>query len=109
MAEVRYHKDVLSFLDGLIDVLIDKEYFSFYEYSAQYMEDLVLHVKSSIALKPHKKAPAHFSRYGDKLLYITYQRSRHTTWYILFQKVESFYFIRHITNNHAAEAQHFNL
>ncbi len=108
MVEVRYHKDVLLFLDGLIDVLIDKEYFSFYEYSAQYIEDLVLHVKRSIASQPHKKAPAHFFQYCDRLFYITYQRSRHTTWYILFQKMEPFYFIRHITNNHAAEAQHFN-
>jgi len=108
MIEIKYHKDVLSFLDELIDILIEKEYFSFYEYSAQYIEDLVLHVKRNIALLNHRKAPIYFSKYADHLFYITYQRSKRTTWYILFQKTGQCYFIRHITNNHTAESQYFN-
>ena len=107
--EIKYHKDVLLFLDELMDILIDKEYFSFYEYSAQYIEDLVLFVKNSIALRYHKKAPVYFSKYGDELFYITYQRNKQTTWYILFQKTERHYFIRHITSNHTFEAQYFDL
>ena len=109
MIKIRYHKDVLLFLDELTDILIDKGYFSFYEYSAQYIEDLVFYVNSNIALRYHKKAPVYFSKYGDNLFYITYQRSKQTTWYILFQKTERSYFIRHITNNHSSEAQYFNL
>ena len=102
MAEIKYHKDVLSFLDELTDVLIEKGYFSFYEYSAEYIEDLVDYVKNNITIKPHKLAPSHFSKYGSNLFYITYNRNKQTTWYILFQKTGSFYFIRYITNNHIA-------
>ena len=109
MIEIKYHKDVLLFLDELVDILIDKEYFSFYEYSAQYIEDIVLYVKNNIASRHHKKAPSYFSKYSDNLFYITYQRSKQTTWYILFQKTGQYYFIRHITNNHVAEAQYFSL
>ena len=108
MIEIKYHKDVLSFLDELVDILIDENYFYFYEYSAQYIEDLVLYVKNNIASRPHKKAPVYFSKYGDNLFYITYRRNQQTTWYILFQKTGQRYFICYITNNHVAESQYFN-
>jgi len=72
MSEVRYHKDVLLFLDELFDVLIEKEYFCFYETSARYIEDLVAFIDQNINTLPHKVAPPHFSRYGSNLLYITY-------------------------------------
>ena len=100
MTEVRYHKDVLLFLDGLIDTLIESGYFSFYEYSAQYIEDLVTYVKKNISTEPHKLAPAYFAKHGENLFYITYQRNRKTTWYIFFQKIGNLFFIRYITNNH---------
>ena len=108
MIKIRYHKDVLLFFDELTDILIEKDYFSFYEYSVQYVEDLIFYVRSNIALQNHKKAPVYFSKYGKNLFYITYQRNKQTTWYILFQKTEQCYFIRHITNNHVAETQYFN-
>jgi len=102
MPEIKYHRDVLLFLDELTDILIEKGYFSFYEYSAEYIEYLVNYVKNNIKNKPHKPAPSHFSKYGNNLYYITYNRTKQTTWYIFFQKTGSFYFIRYITNNHVA-------
>ena len=56
MAEIKYHRDVLLFLDELIDILIEKGYFSFYEYAVEYIEDLVNYVKNNIATKTHKPA-----------------------------------------------------
>ena len=102
MQKIKYHRDVLLFLDELADILIEKGYFSFYEYSAEYIEDLVNYVEDNIITKPHKPAPPHFSKYGNDLFYITYNRTKQTTWYIFFQKTDSFYFIRYITNNHVA-------
>ena len=107
MTEIKYHRDVLLYLDELTDILIDKEYFSFYEYSAQYIEDLGDYVKKNITIKPHKPAPTHFSKYGSNLFYITYNHNKQTSWYIFFQKADSHYFIRYITNNHI-EGQYFN-
>ena len=108
MKKIKYHKDVLLSLDELIDILINKGYFSFYEYSVQYIEDLVFYIKNNIELQYHKKAPVYFSKYGNNLFYIIYKRNKQTTWYVLFQKTEQRYFIRHITNNHIAESQYFN-
>jgi hypothetical protein len=79
MVEIKYHRNVLLFLDELTDILIDKGYFSFYENSAQYMEDLVSYIKKNIAIKQQNPAPPYFSKYGDDLLYITYKRNKQTT------------------------------
>ncbi|GAB6012129.1 hypothetical protein [Viscerimonas tarda] len=100
MTEIKYHRAVLLYLDELTDRLIEKGYFSFYGYSVRYIEDLVNYIRHNIATKPHKPAPAYFSKYGSDLFYITWNRNKRTTWYIFFQKTNSFYFIRHITNNH---------
>jgi hypothetical protein len=106
MIEIKYHKDVLQYLDGLVDVLIEKGYLSFYESAAQYVEDLVNYVSNNIAVCRHRTAPSYFCTYGEGMLYITYKRSQRTTWYIFFQKTGEHYFIRYITNNHVA-AQYF--
>jgi hypothetical protein len=102
MINIKYHKDILIYLDELIDILIDAGYFSFYAASVQYIEDLVSYIEKNIVIQPYKFAPAHFSKYGDNLLYITYKRNRQTIWYVFFQKFDSSYFIRYITNNHVS-------
>lgn len=100
MKEIKYHRNVLLFLDELFDVLIEKDYFSFYETSAQYIEDLVTFVGQYIDKIPQRVAPSYFSQYYPDMLYISYNRSKRTTWYIFFQKTDHYYYIRHITNNH---------
>lgn len=102
MKETRFHKNVLLFLEELIDVLIEKGYFSFYDTSVMYMEDIVSYINKSIETAPHKKAPVYFSKFGNNLYYITYIRNKQTTWYILFEKGYDYYYIHHITNNHVS-------
>lgn len=100
--KIKYHKNVLLFFDSLYDVLIEKGYFSFYQTSAKYIEDLVLFVEENIETTPHKEAPAHFANYGNQLHYISYIRNKQTTWYIFFEMTPNHYFIKHITNNHVS-------
>lgn len=100
MKEIKYHRDVLLYLDELFDVLIEKDYFSFYEPSAQYIEDLVTFVAQQIDNLPHRTAPDYFSQYSPNMFYISYSRNKRTTWYIFFQKTAHYYYIRYITNNH---------
>ena len=100
MTEIKYHKDVLLFFDELFDILIEKGYFSYYEYSAQYIDNLIDYVKKNITIKPHKPAPPYFSKYGKNLFFINYNSNKKTTWYIFFEKSDNLFFIRYITNNH---------
>jgi len=100
MKEIRYHKEVLIFFDELFDILIDKEYFSYYESSAKYLEELIEFIENNIEIFPPKPAPDNFLRFGNNLEYIAYKRNQQTTWYIFFEKGVDFYFIKQITNNH---------
>lgn len=106
MKEVKYDKTVILYLDELTDILIEKEYFSFYDTSVEYIWDLISYVKNNINSLPYKKAPAYFSKYGKKMFYISYHRNQRTTWYILFEKTNAHFLIRYITNNHK-EGQFF--
>lgn len=54
MREIRYSKEVLLFFDELFDVLIDKGYFSFYESSAEYLEDIVEFIEQNIDTSSQK-------------------------------------------------------
>jgi len=107
MKKIKYDKTVILFLEDLVEVLINKEYFSFYDTSEEYMWDLLQYVKNNIHTFPHKPAPPYFSKYGKNLFYIPYHRNKNTTWYILFEKTSHHFLIRHITNNHVV-GQYFD-
>ena len=100
MKEIRYHNSVLIFFDELFDVLIDQGYFSQYESSAKYLDDLILFIENNIDKYPIKKAPEYFSKFGHDLFYMCYERNAQTTWYIFFEQGIDFLYIKHITNNH---------
>lgn len=55
MKEVKYDKAVILYLDELTDTLIEKEYFSFYDTSVEYIWDLISYVKI-ISIRFHKKS-----------------------------------------------------
>jgi hypothetical protein len=101
--EVRFSKTTLSYLETLTDILIEKQYFSFYETSLSYIEDIKNYILNNIQTEPKYKAPPVFSKFGKDLFYIRYRRSRQTIWYIFFTlHGKDKYLIRHITNNHVA-------
>lgn len=102
MRKIKYDNTVILFLSDLTDILVEKEYFSFYETSVAYMWDLIVFVKENIHYIPHKPTPPYFAKYGKNLFYIAYNRNKNTTWYIFFEKTTYHFLIRHITNNHVA-------
>ena len=63
MREIKFDNLALSYLYELAKLLFDKEYFSFYDTSVEYIWDLISFVKNNINSLPHKKAPAYFSKY----------------------------------------------
>lgn len=104
--DVKFSKSTLLYLDELIDILIEKEYFSYYESSYKYIYDIQQYILNHIFIAPKYKAPLRFARYGKDMFYITYRRNKQTTWYIFFSVYDKDnYLIRYITNNHVS-AQH---
>lgn len=107
--KVLFLPEVEDALLDLIEILYSRQYFSFPESAVAYVEELIAEIEMTIGVKPYKKAPLHFSKQDGILLYITCQRGKSTTWYILFSIQDNdVYLVRSITNNHVA-GQYFNL
>jgi len=104
--EVIYHKNVVEYLNELVDVLYEKEYFGFKESAYDYVDWIFEQIESSINRKIKRPAPKHFDRYGLGLSYVTYRRNIKTVWYVFFQKQGDKYLIFYIGNNHSC-AQYF--
>ena len=107
MKQVLFAPDVEEDLFQLIRILVKKHYLSTFDYAVSYVEDLVEYINEHIHTYPHKDVPEHFLRYGSDAKYISYNRSNHTTWYIIFEERQEAYFVTRITNNHVS-GQYFN-
>jgi hypothetical protein len=98
--EVVYHKNVAEYLNELVDILYDKEYFGFKEFAYDYADWIFEQIELSIHRKVKKPAPKYFERYGQGLSYVVYKRNSNTSWYVFFSKQEDTYLIFYIGNNH---------
>ena len=98
--------EVLEYLDNLVYILFQKEYFSYLETSQRYIDDLVDDININLPISLHKPAPKHFEKYGKDLYYATFNTSNRTTWYAFFTKhrqdEDIIYLVRYISNNHVA-------
>ncbi|MCC8186509.1 MAG: hypothetical protein LIP08_03080 [Bacteroides sp.] len=101
---VFYTENVILYIRELTDILYEKHYFGFKHSAKVYVTSLMKEVEATIHIKQKHKAPSHYSRYGKDLWYVSYPRNKRTTWYFFFtyHPDRDIYFIRYITNNHAA-------
>lgn len=99
MNNVKFHKEVVAFLNELVDILFEKEYFGFKDSAKDYVEQLVTEITGTIKNKHKKTAPDYFSKYAHNLYYATYRRNK-TTWYVFFYYTRDTYYIRYIGNNY---------
>ena len=95
---------VLVYLDNLVFILFEKEYFGFLDTSQRYIDDLVDDIKTSLPVRLHKPAPSYFDKYGKNMEYAVFRKNKQTSWYVFFrvyrQNGEDVYQVRYIANNH---------
>ena len=100
---------VLEYLDDLVFILFEKQYFSYLETSIRYIDDLVDDIKNTLPMKLRKPAPPYFNKYGEGMYYAVFTKNRRTSWYAFFriyeQESKRIYQVRYIANNHTV-AQH---
>ena len=96
--------EVVEYLDNLIDVLFEKQYFSYAEDAIEYVDELRDEIKTKLPAKLHKPAPRHFDRYGKGMKYSGFRKNKQNTWYVFFKTYradgETVYVVRYIANNH---------
>ena len=103
---VQYLPEIELFLNNLSDVLFEKNYFSFLQYSENYVDDLTNFIEQNISKYPHKTTPKSLVKWG--MFYFFYKANNRTTWYIFFEKKEHRFLITHITNKHIQDISFLN-
>ena len=67
---VQYLPEIEDFINNLSDLLFEKEYFSFYEYSANYVDNLTFFIEKELFNFPHKITPIKLKKFGSNYAFI---------------------------------------
>ena len=100
MTKVLFLPEVVEQFLELAEVLYSKGYLGFKDIAVEYAEQLFKDIQLTLPLKVKKNAPSHFERYGAGLLYSSFPKNHHTTWYVFFSVIGETYWIKYIANNH---------
>ena len=95
---------VIAYLNHLVLILYEKEYFGFRESARNYVNELIDDIKTNLPTKLHKPAPQYFDKYGKDMEYAVFRKNKRTSWYVFFRIYqkhgEDIYQVRYIANNH---------
>jgi hypothetical protein len=101
---VKILPEVKEYLNNLVTILYEKEYFGFEEFAINYVNELLDDILTNLSAKLHRPAPEYFDKYGKNLYYACFKKNKHTTWYAFFTKYnkndDTIYLVRYIANNH---------
>lgn len=95
-------KNVTEFLEELVQILFEKEYFGFESDALSYVSKIYDFIEFELPNFPFRRTPPELIHFGSK--YAFYKANNHTTWFIFFEHFHKRYLITHITNNHSEEA-----
>ena len=103
--KIIYNNQVIEYLNELVNILYEQNYFGYKESAYDYVDWILDNVKQDISKTPAKIAPKYFDKFGKNLSYIRLKRNAQTTWYVFFHYEDDMYYIRYIGNSHII-AQH---
>lgn len=107
MKQILYHPDVEIYLNELVNILYENNYFGLKSSAIDYVGWIIDTIEQDIDKVPHKPAPLYFQRYGKSLSYSVFKRNQNRQWYVFFNLEGDVYYIRYIANNHTI-AQYLN-
>jgi len=95
---------VYEYLENLVIILYENEYFGHEDSARKYVDDLYNDIIMNLSICLKKRAPKYFDKYGKDMEYAVFKRNRQTHWYVFFKVYrkngEEIYQIRYIGNNH---------
>ncbi len=97
-------QNVREYLDNLIQILFENDYFGFEESAQIYVSKIYDFIEHELINFPYKITPEKLSHFGQK--YAFYNANNRTTWYIFFEIKDSRLLITYLTNNHAPELKY---
>ncbi|TRX37903.1 hypothetical protein FNW52_03100 [Flavobacterium sp. ZT3R18] len=100
---ITYRTSAESYINDLVDILFEEEYFGFKSSAQNYAVKIVDFIEDNITTFPSRRTPIELSSFGSN--YIFYKSNKRTTWYIFFERTENNYLITNIINSHCKEAK----
>ena len=97
-------KNVTDYLEDLVFILYENEYFGFESDAQDYVQKIYDFIEYNLSIFPFRKTPENLIELGSK--YIFYKANQTTTWYVFFVNVENRYLVTFITNSHSEIVQH---
>jgi len=95
---------VYEYLENLVIILYENEYFGFEESARKYVDDLYYDITETLSVCVKKPAPKYFDKYGKGMYYASFRKSKSTQWFAFFRiykkNGEEIYQVRFIANNH---------
>ena len=102
--KVLFLPEVENYFFELTEILYIKEYFGFKENAVKYVKDLEDDIRINLNIKAKRPAPPFFEKYGKKMLYSVFPKSKATHWYVFYNVYqdngEIIFVVRYISNNH---------
>ena len=68
--------EVIDYLEELISILYEKEYFGYEEFAISYVDELIDNINADLPLKLIKPAPQIFKKYGKDIKYATFKKNK---------------------------------
>lgn len=97
--EIFYKVEVENYINELVFVLFQEDYFLFLENAIEYKDKIINFIETNIANFPYRNTPIPLASLGTN--YIFYKSNNRTTWYVFFEKEKNKFLITYITNNHS--------
>ena len=78
---------VYDYLENLVTILYEKDYFGLKESAHKYVDDLFDDIIVTLPIRLHKTAPKHFDKYGKGMKYAAFPQNKRTIWYAFLQHI----------------------
>jgi len=96
--------EVYEYLENLVIILYENEYFGFEESARKYVDDLYYDITETLPVCVKKPAPNYFDKYGKGMYYASFRKNKNTQWFAFFRiykkNGEEIFQVRYIANNH---------
>lgn len=77
---IQISHDVVDYLNKLVGVLFEKEYFNFQEYAHRYVNQIYDFIEYDLVNFPQKETPPDLRHLGN--FYAFFNANKQTTWYV---------------------------
>jgi hypothetical protein len=75
--------EVKEYLNNLVTILYEREYFGFEDTAMRYVGELLDDIIANLPTNQHKPAPNYFDKYGKNMEYAVFRKNKHTSWCVL--------------------------